>query len=163
MDLIINTRDDTKYAAFRGRRVWQLGLKCPLMNFFGTCILATRLLHSGAAGLRHSNLCPPPPPLFGDGPAFPRLCFRLFCFVWLMKKVHGVPGAGTLLAGSRDRGPGLKEGGSLARVQALQAASGMCRVSPSAAWLWVFLSGLLSCDDTHLDAAEVGTCAHLSS
>ena len=47
-----------------------------------------------------------------------------------MKKVHGVPGAGTLLAGSRDRGPGLKEGGSLARVQAPQAASGMCRVSP---------------------------------
>lgn len=43
-----------------------------------------------------------------------------------MKKVHGVPEAGTLLAGSRDRGPGLKEGGSLARVQALQAASGMC-------------------------------------
>lgn len=125
-DLIINTRAGTKEAACKGRRVWQPGLKCPLMNFFGTCILATHFITSWCSWTGHTVIYPPGSPdslsLVVDGgmyrPCFPKAVFASLCFVSLMKKAHMVLGArdptgwqGLARRGPRS-GPGRWAGGS---------------------------------------------------
>lgn len=114
VDLIINTRAGTKQAARRGRSVRQLGLKCPLMNFFGTCLLATHFITSWCSWTRCSVIYPPSsspstPSLCGGWredrahPTFPRPCLHLFRFVQLMKTANAALGPGTLLAGRSRR------------------------------------------------------------
>ena len=78
-----------------------------------------------------------------------------------MEKANGVPGA-RLGAGRQDGdgGPGLEGGRLPSLIGCCRLPWGWAEALPGAPWAWVFLSGLLSCNDTNL--AEVGTFTDLS-
>lgn len=161
-DLIINTRAGTKEAACKGRRVWQPGLKCPLMNFFGTCILATHFITSWCSWTGHTVIYPrwlSRFAFFGGGRRnVPTLlsqgcvCISLLCFAD-EKGTHGAGSQGPdWLAGAGPEGTAVgarKVGGRLSWSWAAhefrcQHRRPPCSL-PSAPWVWVLLSGLLLC------------------
>lgn len=150
------------------------------MNFFGTCLLATHFITSWCSWTRgNSSPSPggPAPACSGDRgrnvlTRFPEApCASLLLCLLDEKGKHG-PGSGHLVGGWSCHGgePGLvwKVGGPLAaglppgQMLVLRAARRGAQPLPGASRVWVFLSGLLPCNDTNLDVVEAGTFTDLS-
>lgn len=105
-------------------------------------------------------------------PAFPRLCASLLlCLVDGKGQTRRREWGPCRLAGAGTEGTLARPGRWAAlpqldcpRVQmlVLRAAQRCTHSLPGAPRIWIFLSGLLSCNDTNLDVVEVGTFANLS-
>lgn len=163
--LIINGRRPIS-GLYRQER-WQRGVKCPLMNFPGTCILATHFITSRCSWAR-TVIHPRRPSSRSDWREAARLPKAVCISPALLMKKTDARGAGTLwlVAGAGDQLEGTQAGPEGGRPSgssnpgAARAEPSCADSVPSAPGVWVFSPGLLSCNGTHL---EVGTFAHLLS